>query len=188
MKHLKKELKEILDLPILYTAIAILIAHSTQNELTQLAAFAVLLLIIIYRKHDSRIPIAFALILLALSAFQLAFQTEAAANNTAILAYYLLCTGVIAQFIEYIKNPGEDEKEIMQDTPKDTGSTTSPLEDIALIIKNAKKKLTALNKKTPGNIYSAKHKYSYKPAQHDDISKKMEDIRKRMIERNRKLK
>ena len=103
--NIKQELKTILDLPILYTAIAILIAHSTKSELTQLAAFVILLLIIIYRKHDSRIPIAFALILLMLSAFQLAFQTEAAANATAILAYYLLCVGVIAQFIEYIKNP-----------------------------------------------------------------------------------
>ena len=105
--NIKQELKTILDLPILYTAIAILIAHSTANEHTQLAAFVILLLIIIIRKHDSRIPIAFALILLALCAFQLAFQTESAANSTAILAYYLLCVGVIAQFIEYIKNPGE---------------------------------------------------------------------------------
>ncbi len=103
--NIQEELKSILDLPILYTAIAVLIAHSTPNELTQLAAFIILLLIIIYRKHDSRIPIAFALILLALSAFQLAFMTEVAANNTAILAYYLLCVGVIAQFIEYIKSP-----------------------------------------------------------------------------------
>ena len=103
--NIKQELKTILDLPILYTAIAVLIAHSTPNELTQLAAFVILLIIIIIRKHDSRIPIAFALILLALAAFQLAFTTEAAANNTAILAYYLLCVGVIAQFIEYIKNP-----------------------------------------------------------------------------------
>ena len=86
--NIKQELKTILDLPVLYTAIAVLIAHSTKNELTQLAAFVILLLIIIIRKHDSRIPIAFALSLLALSAFQLAFTTETAANSTAILAYY----------------------------------------------------------------------------------------------------
>ncbi len=60
-------------------------------------------------EYDSRIPAAFALTLLALSAFQLAFTTETAANSTAILAYYLLCVGVIAQFIEYIKNPKDDE-------------------------------------------------------------------------------
>ncbi len=103
--NIKQELKTILDLPILYTAIAVLIAHFTENELIQLVTFSALLLIIIYRKHDSRIPIAFALTLLALCAFQLAFTTETAANSTAILAYYLLCVGVIAQFIEYIKNP-----------------------------------------------------------------------------------
>jgi len=98
----------------------------------------------------------------------------------------LLCTGVIAQFIEYIKNAGEDEKEIMQDTPKDTHSTTSSLEDIALIIKNAKKKLTAPNKKTFNNIYSAKHNYTYKPAQHDETGKNIKYLRKRTIERSRK--
>ena len=65
--------------------------------------------IIVMRKHDSRIPIAFALTLLALAACKLAFTTETAANSTAILAYYLLCVGVIAQFIEYIKNPGDEE-------------------------------------------------------------------------------
>ena len=105
IERAKKEIKSILDLPILYTAIAVLIARFTQNEVAQLSIFIILLIVIIIRKHDSRIPIAFALILLALSAFQLAFMTEVAANNTAILAYYLLCVGVIAQLIEYIKNP-----------------------------------------------------------------------------------
>lgn len=108
---IKEEILSILDIPILYTAIAVLIAHNTTNELTQLSAFVVLLTIIIIRKYDSRVPIAFALILLALAAFQLAFTTEAQANNTAILAYYLLCVGVIAQFIEYLKNPDEHIKE-----------------------------------------------------------------------------
>ena len=196
LEKAKKELKSILDLPIFYTAIAVLIAHSTTNELTQLSAFVILLIIIIYRKHDSRIPIAFALILLMLSAFQLAFMTEAAANNTAILAYYLLCVGVIAQFIEYIKNPGDEpvEDKIIQDIPKDTGSISSALKAITLIIKNAaeiltghiKKSTSAHNKKTSNNIYSAKHNYSYKPAQYNETGKKMEYIRKRMIERNRK--
>ncbi|MFH1126517.1 MAG: hypothetical protein ABIG84_04090 [archaeon] len=88
MKNPLEELKTIADLPIINTAIAVLIARFTGSELTQLAIFIILLIIIVTRKHDSRIPIAFALILLAVSAFQLAFATETAANATAILAYY----------------------------------------------------------------------------------------------------
>ena len=200
LEEAKKELKSILDLPILYTAMAILIAHSTQNELTQLSAFVILLIITVIRKHDSRISIAFALILLALSAFQLAFMTETAANNTAILAYYLLCVGVIAQFIEYIKNPEdeavEDEKEIMAEIPKDTGSgsISSALEDIALIIKNTiekltgliKKSMSALKGKTSNDIYSANHDYTQRQERYSEIDKNIEDVRKRLIERNRK--
>lgn len=104
-----EEVKSILDLPVLYTAIAVVVAHNTKSELMQLAVFFALLLVIIYRKHDSRIPIAFALTLLVLSAFQLAFATEAAANQTAILAYYLLCTGVLAQLTEYTKSQTADD-------------------------------------------------------------------------------
>ena len=105
-----KEIKTIFDLPIIFTAIAVAIAHITTDELTQLAVFILLAITIIHKKHDSRIPIIFALILIILSAFQLAFAAEAAANNTAILAYYLLCVGVITQFIEYIKTPEEEIK------------------------------------------------------------------------------
>jgi len=119
------------------------------------------------------------------SAFQLAFASEVGANGTAILAYYLLCVGVVAQFIEYIKNPDDEPVEEMQDIPKDTGSG-SALKDLTLIIKNAIEKLTgfikksmaALNKKTSNDIYSAKHGCSRKPEQYSEPGKKMEDARK----------
>ena len=121
-------------MPLAYTAAAILVANFTDNELLQLGTFFALLLIIVIRKHDSRIPIAYALIMLIISAFQLAFQTgssawidpsgfwgdlllsfqfafltETAANKTVILAYYLLSVGVIAQLIEYMRNPEVEE-------------------------------------------------------------------------------
>jgi len=102
-----KEISTIFDLPIFCTALAVAMAHITTDELTQLAVFILLAITILYKKHDSCIPIALALILIVLSAFQLAFASEAAANNTAILAYYLLCVGVITQFIEYIRTPEE---------------------------------------------------------------------------------
>ena len=201
----KWELKTLLDFPIAYTAIAVLIAHFTTNELIQLTIFFLILVIILIKKHDTCIPITFTLILFMLCAFQRAFQTETAANNTAILAYYLLCVGVIAQVIEYIKNPEdepvEDEKEIMPDIPKDTGSgsISSALKEIIFIIKNTHEKLVGLvkksisgrNEETSNNrirddIYSANHDYSYKPKQYGEIDKKMEDVRKRTIERNGK--
>jgi hypothetical protein len=89
-KHFKKginEIKTIIDMPVAYTAAAILIAHDTSDELLQLAF-----------QTGSRAWIdssGFWRDLLL--AFQSAFLTETAANRTAILAYYLLCVGVIAQ-------------------------------------------------------------------------------------------
>ena len=107
---MKKHMHELLNKvnpPVLYTSIAILAANNTSKELIKIGVFFVLFVIIVVQKHDSRIPIGFALILLMLSAFQLAFITETAANRSAIFAYYLLCVGVMAQFIEYIRNPGD---------------------------------------------------------------------------------
>jgi uncharacterized membrane protein YhaH (DUF805 family) len=111
-KFFKKELNNIIiiiDMPLTYTAASILIANNTYDEFLHLIIFYSLLLIIVIRKHDSRIPIAYALIMLLISAVQLAFQNETAANNTAIVVFYLLCVGVIAQLIEYIRNPEVDD-------------------------------------------------------------------------------
>jgi len=56
-------------------------------------------------KLDSRIPIAFALLLLLLTATTLVQGLENAANQIAIYAYYFLVAGVMLQLIEYIRNP-----------------------------------------------------------------------------------
>ncbi len=105
------ELKIFIDMPVSYTAAAILIANNIDNELLQFGTFIVLFLIIVIKKHDSRIPIVYALIMLLISAFILAFQTDTAANKTEIFAYYLFCVGVTVQFIEYIRNPEVDYHE-----------------------------------------------------------------------------
>ncbi len=114
----KQDIMNMIKLPVLYTAIAILVARSTTSGLTQIGTFFALLLVIVIKKDDSRIPIGFALLLLMLSAFQLAFMTEKmAANNTAILAYYLLGVGVLAQFIEYLRNPRDFEESEEENKP-----------------------------------------------------------------------
>jgi hypothetical protein len=59
------------------------------------------------QKYDSRIPIAFALFLLFLTAITLAQGLENAANQIAIYAYYFLVIGVVQQLIESVRNPQE---------------------------------------------------------------------------------
>ena len=56
-------------------------------------------------KLDSRIPIAFALFLLFLTAITLVQGLENAANQIAIYSYYFLVVGVLLQLIEYVRNP-----------------------------------------------------------------------------------
>ncbi len=60
-------------------------------------------------KLDSRIPIAFALLLLFLTAVTLVQGLENAANQIAIYAYYFLVVGVVLQLIEYIRNPQKED-------------------------------------------------------------------------------
>ncbi|MBU5678845.1 MAG: hypothetical protein QXJ96_02975 [Candidatus Aenigmatarchaeota archaeon] len=55
-------------------------------------------------KLDERIPIAFALFLLIISAIALAQGFEDRANLIAIYAYYFLVIGVILLFIDYMKS------------------------------------------------------------------------------------
>ena len=62
-----------------------------------------------------RLPIGIALVLLATTAGVLATGNKEAANDLAIMAYYLLVLGVVLQIINYIReqrarNPGEGIK------------------------------------------------------------------------------
>ena len=54
-------------------------------------------------KMDGRIPIGIALGLLVLSAIILVFENESLANNIAIVCYYFLVSGVVVQFVEYLR-------------------------------------------------------------------------------------
>ncbi len=101
---------EYLHIPYILVVIAVVLSKIINSELLTLLIFLALLITYAIKKYDSRIPIAFALLLLVLSAIELAFKSEAAANQIAIYAYYYLVAGVLLQLIEYIRNP-EDEDE-----------------------------------------------------------------------------
>lgn len=109
----KKEspkLQDFLHVPYLLVLSAVVAANFIESETVTLMIFFAFLLIYSIKKYDSRIPIAFALLLLIISAFVLAYKNEALANQIAIYAYYYLVVGVLLQLIEYIRNP-EDENE-----------------------------------------------------------------------------
>ncbi len=65
--------------------------------------FGIYFLAIFILRIDSRIPIAFALILLVITPFYLIKNLEVFANYLATLAYFFLVIGVIKQFIEYLR-------------------------------------------------------------------------------------
>ncbi len=162
--------------PVLYTAIAILAANNTTNELIQLGIFFILFTVIVIQKHDSRIPIAFALILLMLSAFQLAFITETAANHSAIFAYYLLCVGVLAQFIEYLRNPEDFEEKTDNVKPIEEEEEKIKMPDIPRILREESSLLSEFlngaREKINKAINHLNQKYKYKPKKDKHTVKK----------------
>jgi hypothetical protein len=54
-------------------------------------------------KYDSRLFVGTAIFMLMLSAAFLASGNSAAANETAIIAYYFLVIGVLGLLIEYLR-------------------------------------------------------------------------------------
>lgn len=95
--------KEFFHVPYLLVLGAVAISSIVQSEILTLLIFLAVLVIFAIKKYDSRIPIGFALILLVLSAVELAFASEAMANTIAIYAYYYLVVGVLLQLIEYVR-------------------------------------------------------------------------------------
>ncbi|MDY6864652.1 MAG: flippase [Halobacteriota archaeon] len=74
-----------------------------EQESLVLMVFIVTLLIYIWRRYDSRILIGFAIVLLMFTAIVLVNGSESYAENIAILAYYSLVIGVIAQLVDYLR-------------------------------------------------------------------------------------
>ncbi|VVB60277.1 Uncharacterised protein [uncultured archaeon] len=102
------ELTDAVNIPYILVLAAVVIANFTNSEVLTLVTFLALLLIYAIKKYDSRIPVAFALLLLVLSAIELAYRSEELANQIAVYAYYYLVVGVLLQLIEYIRNPGDE--------------------------------------------------------------------------------
>ena len=102
-KAFPNNLKNLIHIPYLLVLAAVAIANFTKSEILTLAIFLALLIIFAKQKYDSRIPIGFALLLLVITAFVLAFSSEALANRIAIYSYYYLVVGVVLQLIGYIR-------------------------------------------------------------------------------------
>jgi hypothetical protein len=67
-------------------------------------SFILLIPIFVILNFNGKIPLIYALIMLIISAFSLAFYKNASyANQFTVYAYWLLVVGIICQLIEYLK-------------------------------------------------------------------------------------
>jgi phage FluMu protein Com len=93
-------------LSYILVVIVILASHfvfQTEDFATFLS-FLILIPIFVFFQFDGRIPIGYALLMLALSALTLAFnKNESIANQFAIYAYWLLVVGTTCLLIEYLR-------------------------------------------------------------------------------------
>jgi len=107
----KNEITQIIYFLLIIVVSFVMIFYSSKFliQLGDLIPYFILIyfFISLIQKFDSRIPIAFALFLLFLTAIILVQGQEKAANQIAIYAYYFLVIGVVQQLIEYIRNPQE---------------------------------------------------------------------------------
>jgi len=74
-----------------------------EQESLTLIIFILTLSLYVWRRYDSRILIGFAIVLLMFTAVVLVSGSESFAENIAIHAYYFLVIGVIAQFVEFLR-------------------------------------------------------------------------------------
>ncbi len=100
-------MKKFLDAPYVLLLVATAISVIVNSEFLTLAIFLAILIIYAKKEYDSRIPIAFGLLLLVSSAIELAFANDGVTNSLAIYSLYYLIAGVLLQLIEYIRNPDE---------------------------------------------------------------------------------
>lgn len=97
--------------PLILIVACIASFRYVEQEAIVLLIFFITLIIYVLRKYDSRILISFAIILLISTAAVLARGLESHAEQIAILAYYFLVVGVVAQFVEYLREGNEKHRE-----------------------------------------------------------------------------
>ncbi len=112
---IKKKIKQSLisQIPYLLVLVSIFLSHFIfkAQDLPTFLSFIVLIPIFTFFKFDGRIPIGYALLMLALSATVLAFyKNEILANQLSIYAYWLLVVGVVCLTIEYIREQRKSKK------------------------------------------------------------------------------
>ena len=100
-------------IPYILTSIPIITSHLLfqNNDLLILATFIILIPLFAILKFDGRIPVAYAIALLIIAAFILAFQkSEDLANQIAIYSYWLLVVGVTCLTIDYFREQRRAKK------------------------------------------------------------------------------
>jgi len=93
-------------LSYILVVIVILVSHFVfqTEDFAIFLSFLILIPIFVFFQFDGRIPIGYALLMLALSALTLAFnKNESIANQFAIYAYWLLVVGITCLLIEYLR-------------------------------------------------------------------------------------
>lgn len=100
-------------LPYILVVVSILASHFLfpHNSLLTFISFMVLIPVFILLRFDGRIPVAYAIALLIIAAFILAFQkSEDLANQIAIYSYWLLVVGVACLTIDYFREQRRAKK------------------------------------------------------------------------------
>jgi hypothetical protein len=106
LKPEKINLLELIQLPYLIAVIPIMISHFFfyNENLAIFFTFMALVPIFTFFNFDGRIPIVYALIMLALSAMTIGLTNyESFANQMAIYSYWLLVVGVLCLGIKFLK-------------------------------------------------------------------------------------
>lgn len=98
-------------LPLALIAIAPVLADYFTSELYSFLVFIGVFCMYAIREYDSRLLIGSAILLLTVSAVELAWGSEAYANLLSLWAYYFLVAGVLVSLVEYIRYPDSSEGE-----------------------------------------------------------------------------
>lgn len=98
---------ELLTVPFILIAMGPVLADHFSSELYSFLVFIGIFSIYAIRKYDARLLIGAAILLLTVSAVELAWGSKAYANTLSLWAYYFLVAGVLASFVEYIRSPEE---------------------------------------------------------------------------------
>ena len=99
-------------LSYILVVVVILVSHFVfqTEDFAIFLSFLILIPIFVFFQFDGRIPIGYALLMLALSALTLVFnKNESIANQFAIYAYWLLVVGTTCLLIEYLREQRTSE-------------------------------------------------------------------------------